>query len=208
MTTTQKVFWSGVVVLSILGGLAWFGWTPFLNQIINNNSTTEQVAGSPAGSSFNTAKAATQIVSVSSSTVFTLPNTDASDRTIEGAEIFLTAGNSTSTTYTVACATSSNTGTVGSNKILQVSIVGGAANTEGYGTTTSGVYIATSSPGMTGTSSPATSGYLIRTGTNAFARQWTAGSNLVCGLTTTSGSASNLFDSAITGFIKFPYQGN
>lgn len=86
MDTKQKLFWSGVVVLSVMGALAWFGATPFLKT--TSNTVVQQLAGSAAGSTFNTAKFAGITFGLATpganGTSSSVTNTDASDRYVTG----------------------------------------------------------------------------------------------------------------------------
>lgn len=84
-TTTAKWFWGGVVVLSVLGGLAWFGFTPFLHNTVTNEQTNAQVAGSSAGTLFSTAKVAEIAINptVNAATSTSILNGDANDRIID-----------------------------------------------------------------------------------------------------------------------------
>lgn len=94
--TPQKLFWfwAGVVVLAIMGGLAWFGLTPFLHEsVIDKTSTTVQQIGSPVNTTFNTAKVAAVNITPSSNTATStsILNSDTSDRIITDA--FVTCSN-------------------------------------------------------------------------------------------------------------------
>lgn len=207
MTTHTKIAAVVLGAFAILGAFAFFGMTPFGNQIIQTSSTLGNTA-SPAGTTLSSAKIAEQVVSVTSSTTFSMLNSDATDRTITAADIFLTGGNSTSTIYTITCATSTSLvqGLGGNtNNVLAVTIPAITANSL-YGTTTNpGAYLASSSPGILGTSTPM-GGQLIQL-QNTFARTWKTGSYLNCVVGTSVGAVNGLLDSAITGYISFPYRG-
>lgn len=204
MSNNTKYLLGFAVVAGIFGLLAFFGYTPFLNVISNTTQQIQQVAGSSAGSNFNTSKIAEQTLTVSTTTVYSVLNTDTSDRTITGADGFITNGNSTSTSYSVICATSTSATGQGtpSSAILAITFTNGGI----YGTTTlnGGAYFATTSPGVTGSTTP-TQAVPSVTGLNNFARNWTTGTYLVC---KSSASANNgLFDPSVTGFLAFPYRG-
>lgn len=165
------------------------------------------LAGSPAGSSFATSKAASQVVKVSTSTVYAQLNSDGSDRIINGADLALSGGTSTTSPYLIQCATSTvATGftPANTNYIYQNTIVAGAT-ADPFGTTTTGYYLATTSPGITGTTT--ISNAPLGPYQNQFARRWKAGTYLVCELTTSVGSTANLLDANVTGTMSFPYRG-
>lgn len=171
----------------------------------------QAATGSTAGATFGTYRVASQVVSVSTSTVFSMLNTDTSDRVVLGADMFLTGDTTaTSTQYAVTCATSTVAYGVGpSTSNILAMTVSPSANSP-YGTTTApgSFYMSTTSPGVTGTttaSGPA-GGAVSNFAFNNFARIWPANTYLVCTLVTTVGSNSNLFDSQITGTISFPYR--
>ncbi len=170
---------------------------------------TQQLAGSSAGSSFSTAKVASQVVTVSTSTVFSLLNTDASSRVILGTDIFLTGGAATTTAYAVTCATSTAASGPGNGTASNILALTLAFNGTYYGTTTSpgAVYVASTSPGITGTTSTIAINAVLDQNYNQYARIWPSGSYLNCKLVTSGGSVSGLFDSGITGTISFPYRG-
>lgn len=197
MTTTQKWAWGTIAIAVLVSAVIWFG---FLTRA--SDGFNAALPASSAGTTLNSAKLAEQIVTTSSSTIFSITNNDASDRIISSADAFLSGGTSTSTSYVIACATSSNTGTAGANKILQLTIAPTDSLT--FGTTTTGFYMASSSPGITSTSTP--QGGTSPQARNPFARVWASGSTLVCNLTTTGGGG-NLFDSGISGYVAFPYKG-
>lgn len=198
MTTKQIAFWSAVVVLSVMGGLAWFGLTPFGKVVVQEI----QSIGSPSGSTFGTGKIAEQIITTGTTTAYSILNSDSSDRTIIGSDVLLANAMSTSTTFTVSCATSTTNASLGGNTnyIYRTTLA-----TAVYGTTSgqAGLFIASSSPGLTGTSSPSSafSPGIINPGY----RNWPSGSYLNC-LVTTSDTFSG-FGSSTTGFIAFPYRG-
>lgn len=163
--------------------------------------SSQFTAGSSAGSSFNTAKVAEQVVTTATTTAFSLSNGDSSDRTITGADIMLKGGTSTTTAYTIKCATSTSASSLNSNinYVLNMDLT---ASSSIFGTTTAmGMYMASSSPGLTGTSTAST----VSNATNAFVRNWATGTNLTCLVTT--GDGYNAFNSGITGFFAFPYRG-
>ncbi len=75
---------SGVIVLSVMGGLAWFGLTPF--KPANGVDGINGLAGSSAtGSTFNTAKVAaiTFAPAAAGATTTGILNTDANDRIVQ-----------------------------------------------------------------------------------------------------------------------------
>lgn len=78
MTKTSIGFLSFAVVASVFGLVAFFGFSPFGKQVI------QQIAGSPVGSTFNTAKVAASVMApaTASATSTSLLNSDASDRYI------------------------------------------------------------------------------------------------------------------------------
>lgn len=173
-----------------------------------------QVAlGSPAGTTFSNAKVAQQTVVVSTSTVFSILNSDASDRTISAIDMYLANGAATSSIPSLRCATSTvATGftPANTNWILNQSF----SQTE-YGTSTGtkGFALASTSPGLTGTStspvSPTTGFYPPQTASSTiYVRNWASGSYLVCE-NTNSGSfnGANTLDAGTTGYIGFRYWG-
>lgn len=165
---------------------------------------SQYAVSSSAGTTFNSAKIAGESVTVATDTVFSISNTDASARTIRAAEVFLTGGAATNTLYTIACATSSTAGGINSNTnyVLKQSL-----NIYDGTTTPSGknFFVASTSPGIMGTSTTATLPAYGLSLTGNVARSWPSGTYLVCKLTTTSGSNDNLFDAGMTGTISFPY---
>lgn len=189
----------GAVV--VLGGLALGAMNLF-------DSEEEILAGSSEGTTFSTARVASQVVSNSTSTLFAVLNTDASDRFILGADIFLTGGQtSTSSSFRIACATSSIATGFSSatpNFIYNQIILADA--TEPFGTTTSAASyaISTSSPGITGTTTPLFAGG-AGVFVNQFARVWKTNTYLVC-QNDASGNATDLLPSLTTGTISFPYR--
>lgn len=171
----------GVVVV-LLVGLFIHAWS----------SEKGQTAGAaPAGSSFSSAKAPGQQFTLSSSTIFAQQNTDGNGRAIKAVDFFLQTG-ATSTTYTIACATSSTQfwpTTANPNPVLQQSL-----QTIGAGTTTgAGLYISSSSPGVMGQALGAAS---------TTARIWANADWMVC--KETSSPANDLLPSTADGVITFP----
>lgn len=162
------------------------------------------LAGSPAGSNFADPKIAEQIVTTSTSTVFSQLNTDGSDRIIDSVSAFLQNGAATTSVYSVVCATSSSpSGFVPAN----VNYVLNQQLNSGFGTSTGsgGLFLASSSPGITGTSTATIPANLPPL--NPYARVWKAGSYLICSLTASgSNNAANTLDAATTGFFGFPYR--
>lgn len=159
-----------------------------------------QSVGSTAGATNTTAKIAQQIVTTSSSTIFAILNTDASDRTIASANIFLANSSATTTLNTITCATSTTPYDYGSNSnfILHYDTSFNSGTTTGA----TGLYVATSSPGMTGTTTASTLPVKQSIG-----RVWKTGTYLVC-VDVTSGGNSNLFSSGTTGYVGFSYFAN
>lgn len=188
---TKNIITGAVIIGAALGVLAFFGLTPFGQQIV-------QQFGSPAGTTFNTAKVAQEVINTSTTTQLSILNTDASSRIITSADIAIYGGAATGSVPTLTCATSS-TATLGgqpaANKIL-------AANLFALGTTTSNnmIYVSSSSPGITGT----TTASFLTTGTNVWARTWNSGSYMTCSLTASDNSA-NLMDSGMVGTVGFKY---
>lgn len=162
---------------------------------------TEQVQqgqGSPAGTSFNTAKVASQQVTVGTTTTFSQLNSDVSDRTILGVDIMLRGATATSTTYTVACATSTTASSLQSNPN---SILNTTLATSTFGSIIGvGTQVSSSSPGVTGT----TTASVLASLANPTARNWAAGTYLNCQVTTVDNY--NAFNSTTNGTISFPYR--
>lgn len=190
----------GIVGAVLVGWAIVYGWNNPQSQIVQ-----QQVAGSSAGATFSTQKIAAQAVVVSTTTTFSMLNSDASDRVIERAFMNVSGGESTSTIYAVACGTSTTASGpfTGSANILDMAIAG----TNGwplFGTTTSAgnLYMASSSPGITGSATTtSTTGQPI----NNFARIWRSGEYLNCRVSTSIGSNSNLWSSTLSGIMGFVY---
>ncbi len=157
-----------------------------------NHEVAPSVTASPAGTTLSTSKIAEQILTVSTTTVFSVLNSDANDRTIVSVDAFVTNGQSTTTSYSITCATSSAATGVGPTTSTAFSVT--FANGGIFGTTTSsgGAFVSTTTPGVITTSSN-------------FARNWVAGSYLVC--KSTASANNNLFDQNVTGFVSFTYRG-
>lgn len=82
MTTLQKAGIAFFGVVALLGGVAFFGWSPFIQPMV------QQLAGSPVGTTFNTAKiAAINWTLGTGATTTSILNTDASDRYILSLEM-------------------------------------------------------------------------------------------------------------------------
>lgn len=211
MTNTTKSLLAFAVIAGVFGAMAYFGVSPFISQTStqtvdqSGNQSSNQLAGSTAGSTFGTRKVAQQIVSVTSSTTFSILNSDTSDRTIASADMFLTGGASTSTQYAITCATSTSA-TQGiqasTNPILAVTTTApNGWNIFGTTTAAGAFYVSSSSPGITGFATTTTT--VIAQ--NNYARIWKAASYLNCVIATANGSVSNLFDSGMVGYIGFSY---
>lgn len=103
MTNKQIAFWSVVVILSVLGGLAYFGLTPFLK---NTESTIVQqlAAGSTAGTTFSTAKFAGVAVNLASAgangSSTSILNGDAFDRYVSSVKVGCEGMGTSKTAYT------------------------------------------------------------------------------------------------------------
>lgn len=149
--------------------------------------------GSPAGSTFNTSKVAEESLVISSSTVYSVLNGDTADRIITDVRAYLSGGAATTSTFTLTCATSSNAYNFGSNanKILVASTTPSLVG---------GQYIASSSPGVLGT----TTASVVANALNQVTRVWASGSYLVC-TNVSSQTPYNLYDSNTTGFVAFHY---
>jgi len=161
---------------------------------------TQFLAGSPAGTSFNTAKVAGQAITTATTTTYAVLNSDASDREITGFDTNLANATATSTTYSLKCATSTSASSLQSNTnyILNTTLA-----TSTFGTIiNAGTFVASSSPGLTGTTTAST---LVADLTNQYVRVWKTGSYLVCQVTT--GDNYNAFNTTTTGTINFPYRG-
>lgn len=203
MTNSTKAILA-LVAAVVIGGFIWGGYS-------YPTAIQQTVVGSPAGSSFSTSKVAEVTVPVSTSTWYTSYNSDASDRTITGAELFL-AGNGaagTSTVFSITCGTSTNPYNVQGVNIFAISLP--AANGASiFGTTTGSgyTYVATSSPGITGTSTDQIPGPVQNQSYNQYARIWKAGTYLNCvNVSTVGGTDNDVLNSANTGYIAFPYRG-
>lgn len=169
----MKWFWSAVVVLSVMGALAWFGITPFLS----NTTTVQQVAGSPAGTSFNTSKVAAINISPQSitSTSTSLLNSDASDRIVT--ESFVTCSGLTSMNGSTAAGVSTFQWWAATS-----STAAPTASVFNAPFAAMNITVATSSgDGFTSTST--------FTGTAVYARRWSAGTYMVFQTNATSSSA-------------------
>lgn len=200
MTNFSKEFLAFAVVAGVFGLAAFFGFTPFGKTVVQKFEGT----ASPAATTLNSAKIAEQVVTVTSSSTFSMLNSDATDRTILSADVFLTGGNATNTTYAITCATSTDAAhglNANTNTILAATF--SPTNGAIYGTTTGSgsAYIASTSPGITGTTTVATLPLIL----NNFARVWKTGSYLNC-IVNTTGNVQNTFDSLVTGYISFPYR--
>lgn len=168
---------------------------------------TNYLAGSAAGSTFSTRKVAEQVVTTSTSTVYSILNTDTATRTITSMNVFLTNGNSTTSNYLIQCATSTSASSiVGNTNYIANFTISGSGPSSIYGTTTTAgeVYISSSSPGITGTSTQGTPTGSFAS-TTQFARVWAPNTYLNC---SSLGSTGNLIDSNVQGYIAFPYDGN
>lgn len=189
------------VVALVLVGLTTYA----IFAITHRQTVTEQI-GSPGGSTYNSAKVAEQVVITTSSTTLSIYNSDTSDRIITGSEIALRGAESTTTTTVIGCATSSSaTNGLGGNTNYILEFILAASTANQFGTTTgAGMYIASSSPGITGTSTVAANP--TQNLVNPFARRWASGSYLNCVVTTTTGSNTNLLDTNMAGYIAFPYR--
>ncbi len=187
-----------VIVLAIVGAY-------FYPQF---QSVTTLGASNTAGTNYNSSKVAEQNLVVATDTVFSQLNTDGTDRFITSFEFFATGGTATTSYYTINCATSTTAGGNGplTSAIVSSAISSANANaTQSFGTTTGAgfAYAATSSPGLTGTTSAA-----INNGANPFVRIWPTGTYLTCKTAnTTSGSnALNTLDANTVGFTAFGYR--
>lgn len=183
----------GVIV--VVGGYFY----PIITPTLGNSN--------PGGTTYGTSKNAGENLVTSTDTVFSILNTDASDRVITGFEIYGLSGAATSSQYNLTCGTS----TVASGLPPASSyIVNQFLSQLGFGTTTgatSPLYIASTSPGVTGTStaSVVATGFA---GANAFARVWPTNTYLNCKVvdTVSGANALNRLDAATKGFIAFPYR--
>lgn len=203
MKTKEKIILGVLAIIAVAGMFLPLGGTQkeTIREIMN-------AGASPVGSTFLSAKLAAGTVSTATTTTISLYNSDASDRVIRSAEISLTGEtNSTTTNYTIKCATSSiATGMLTSpNYIVNQNINTVSGGLGMFGTSTGGnlLYVASSSPGLTGYASTSLLGF----GINQYARIWAAATYLNCTVTTSSGSNSNLFGAGMTGVIAFPYLG-
>lgn len=168
---------------------------------------TEYLTGSTAGSTFNTRKIAEQIVNPSTTTLYSILNTDNATRTITSMNVFLTNGNSTTSNYLIQCATSTSASSiVGNTNYIGNFTISGSGPSSIYGTTTNAgeVYISSSSPGITGTSTQGTPTGSMSS-TTQYARVWAPNTYLNC---SSVGSTGNLLDSNVQGYIGFPYDSN
>lgn len=192
------------IISAVLGAVVGACLGLVVGMVLNHQ---EPAGASPVGANFLQAKVAAQAVVVSTSTSYSVLNTDASDRVIIGAEVMLTGETtSTSTQYTLKCATSTVASSLLSNTnyILQQNV---SFNLWAYGSTTGGglLFMSSSSPGITGKATSTVLG--TDTGSaSQWARIWATGTYLNCVLSTSGGSASNLFGSGMTGVIAFPYR--
>lgn len=158
-----------VVVGAALGTLAFFNFTPFHDAVMN-------VAGSPAGSTFNTAKYAGKVVvpatAGADATTTSILNSDAGDRYITGVRVGCETVGTSKTAYSGA-GLASLTLTIGTSSAANPatasslgSTVGGTALT--IGTSTAFYAISSSTTGVNNAVA----------GTNNIANIWAAGSYL------------------------------
>lgn len=162
-----------------------------------NNVKLGAVVESAAGTSNSSLKQAQLNITLATTTTYAYLNSGSTDWEINEARIQIAGQTSTTTTFTVQCATSTSASSLSSNTnyILSTVLSNGV-----YGTTTgSGLYIASSSPGLTGT----TTASVLVDRSNAYVRNWTVGTYMVCQVTTAD--SYNAFTTGATGFISFPY---
>lgn len=186
----------------ILGGLVVAGFGLLIGYFVFPSA--QFAASLPAGTNNSDAKFYTQNFSVASDTVYSVLNTDSTDRLITGFEFYGTGGTATTSQYSLNCGTS----TVASGIAVSTSyIVNQNLSQTGFATTTGAatpLYIASSSPGLTGTSSitSLSTGLL---GTSAIVRVWPTNTYLTCKLVdnTSGANALNTFDSLTKGYIGF-----
>lgn len=189
MTNTTKYIAAFVVAVAIFGSY----FFP-KSQIV-----TQMLAGSPAGASFNTSKVAGQQIILGTTTAYSMLNTDTSDRTITGFDSMLRGATPTSTTYSLACATSTSASSLNGNTNY---VYNSSFATTTFGSIIgAGTYVATSSPGITGT----TTASVLNSLANPFVRNWASGTYLDCLLTTAD--SYNAFNSTTNGTINFSYRG-
>ncbi len=98
MTTPIKLLFAGVAVLSVMGALAFFGLSPYGKTVV------KQVFGSPAGSTFGTAKFAAVAINLASpganGTSTSIQNTDTSDRYVTDIKVGCEGVGTSQTAYT------------------------------------------------------------------------------------------------------------
>lgn len=162
---------------------------------------------SVAGSTSTTRNSAIQSITTGTTTTYSVLNTDSTDREISSAIITLFNSNAagTTTAITINCATSTTNASINGNTNLILSMLIPSTSYSLFGSTTSngGLYIATSSPGYTGTStSPVTA--ITLAPNYPFIRNWPTNTYLNCMVTTVD--SGNSFQSTMTGLISFPYE--
>lgn len=186
MSNTNKLIVGLLVAVAIIGSY-------FYPQV-----ESAQLLGSTAGTTFSTSKIASQQVTLGTTTAFAIQNTDASDRIIQGVDIVLRAATATSTTYGIVCATSTTASSLQSNPNY---VVNTSLATSTFGSIIgAGTFVASSSPGIMGTSTASVLASLA----NPFGRVWATNTYLVCQVTTADGY--NAFNSTTNGTITFPYR--
>lgn len=155
-------------------------------------------ASNAGGSSYGSAKIAEQDVVTGTTTTFSVLNTDSTDRIISSLDIQLANDLSTTTTITAKCATSTSASSLNGNTNYLLNTV--LSTVGAYGTTTgAGMFIASSSPGITGT----TTAPIISALQNPYARVWATNTYLDCQVST--GDTYNAFVPGTTGFFGFRY---
>ncbi len=178
-----KLIWVAVIIVLAVAICAYF--FPQVRSAFGANS--------PAGASFTDAKSAGQQVNTATDTVFSMLNSDASDRIIKATDVYLAGSSATTSNYLINCATSTvaNGLSGNTNYILAQNL------SAGLGTTTnSGLFFSSTSPGLSGANVAA----------STTARVWPAGTYLVCkAKDTASANSLNTFPTGTTGTFNFPY---
>lgn len=171
------------------------------------SSSTLLGASLPAGTTNGDTKIAQESIVTATDTIFSMLNTDSTDRNIASFEMRAANGAATSSLYNINCGTSSTAGGVGPTSSYVVGAVLSTSNTgtnTQFGTTTgSGFYVATSGPGVMGTSSSLANGNV-----NPIDRVWPTNTYLTCKVAdqVSGTNALNTLDANTNGFTEFTYR--
>lgn len=189
LSTNKVTIAMGVIILLAIG-MMWF--------LISNPD--KAFGASPAGSNYTTSKLLGQQVTTGTTTAIAALNTTTQSDIVKNAEVVLYNGISTTTSYTIACATSTSASSLNGNTNYVLDMTINAVNSQ-YGTTTgSGLFMSSSSPGITGIPSFGTT--IGTTTLETATRVVPANTYLACLVTTADGA--NALNSGVQGTITFP----